>query len=107
MSGSPSVPVADDRRARAVAAARSAVEALSRVGVTALVTGSLARGNFGSHSVIDLLVTACPRHLKYAIEGVVEDALGNLPFDVIYQDELSAWRMAAFAAGAVDARDLG
>jgi predicted nucleotidyltransferase len=97
---------ADARRMRAMAAATAVVEALGGMGVTALVIGSLARGGFGPHSDIDFLITACPRRLKYAIEGVVEDLLGGLPFDVVYLDELPAWKVSRFAAGAVDARDL-
>lgn len=95
-----------ERRRRSILGARAAVAALGELGVSALVTGSLARGGFGPHSDVDLLVTRCPRSLKYAIEGVVEDSLGGLPFDVIYLDEVPEWRRGRFSAGAVDARDL-
>jgi len=74
--------------------------------VGAVVTGSLARGSFGPHSDIDLLVTSCPRHLKYAIEGIVEDILGGMSFDLIYLDELPPWKTARFADGAVHASEL-
>ena len=97
----------DLHRRRAVQSAQAATAALTALGVRATVTGSLARGEFGLHSDIDLLVTACPRHLKYAIEGVVEDVLGGLPFDVIYLDELPAWKLARFTADAVEASQLG
>jgi predicted nucleotidyltransferase len=89
-----------------IAATRSAVAALAGLGVRALVTGSLARGGFGPASDVDLLVTACPRQLKYAIEGIVEDALGGIPFDVVYLDEVPAWKVSAFTQGAVDASEL-
>ncbi|GJE58354.1 hypothetical protein MPOCJGCO_0433 [Methylobacterium trifolii] len=93
-------------RARAVAGARAAVDALRELGVSALVTGSLADGRFRFGSDVDLLVTRCPRHLKYAIEGVVEDCLGGIPFDVIYLDEVLGWRAPSFMEKAVDARHL-
>ena len=76
------------------------------MGVRVVVTGSLARGTFGIHSDIDLLVTSCPRRLKYAIEGTIEDALGGLPFDVVYIDELPPWKLVRFTEGAVDASEL-
>lgn len=95
-----------DRRCQAVVAAQAATVALEALTVKAVVTGSLARGKFGPHSDIDLLVTACPRHLKYAIEGIVEDALGGLPFDLVYVDELPEWKLARFAEGAVHASQL-
>ena len=91
---------------RATAAARSAADALAALGVTVLVTGSLARGGFAQHSDIDFLVTSCPRALKYAIEGMVEDILGGIRFDVIYLDEIPAWKAARFTEGAVDASHL-
>lgn len=94
------------RRARAIDGARAALAMLRGLGVTARVTGSLARGGFGLHSDVDLLVTACPRELKYAIEGAVEDALEGLPFDVIYLDECRPWRAERFLDGAVDASEL-
>ena len=96
----------EGRRVRAVAAAQAATAALAGLGVRAVVTGSLARGRFGPHSDVDLLVTACPRHLKYAIEGIVEDALAGMPFDVIYLDELPCWRLARFTEGAIHASEL-
>lgn len=96
----------EERRVRAVAAAQAATAALAGLGVRAVVTGSLARGRFGPHSDVDLLVTACPRHLKYAIEGIVEDALAGMPFNVIYLDELPCWRLARFTEGAIHASEL-
>jgi len=96
----------DDRRDRAISGARAAVSALAALGVTVVITGSLVRNTFGPHAEVDFLITACPHHLKYAIEGMVEDALGGLPFDVVYLDEIPAWKVARFTEGAVDASDL-
>jgi predicted nucleotidyltransferase len=95
-----------NRRDRAISGARAAVAALAELGVTAVITGSLARNKFGPHSDVDFLITSCPRHLKYAIEWMVEDALEGLPFDVVYLDEIPAWKVARFTEGAVDASDL-
>ena len=94
------------RRLKALAGALAATEALAALGVRLIVTGSLARGSFGSHSDVDLLVTECPRRLKYAIEGIVEDELGGLPFDVVYLDELPQWKLASFTEQAVHASQL-
>jgi predicted nucleotidyltransferase len=96
----------DHRREQAISGAQAAVSALAELGVTAVITGSLARDTFGPYSDVDFLITDCPRHLKYAIEGTVEDALGGLPFDVVYLDEIPASKVARFAEGAVDACDL-
>ncbi|GJD95323.1 nucleotidyltransferase family protein [Methylobacterium iners] len=85
---------------------REAVAALADLGVSALVTGSLARGEYEAGSDIDLLVTSCPPHLKYAIEGIVEDHLHGHRFDVVYQDEIPPWKLRHFRERAVDARDL-
>jgi predicted nucleotidyltransferase len=95
-----------DRRARAISGAREAARALARQGVSVRVTGSLATGRFGSGSDVDLLVTDCPPALKYAIESLVEDCLGGLPFDVIYLEELPASKRARVLSIAVDASDL-
>lgn len=99
--------VPDDRRLRALAAARAATEALTERGVTALVTGSLARGGFTETSDIDLLITDCPRSQKYAIEGVVEDCLSGFAFDVIYLEELSDRLRLSVLDRASDVRALG
>ena len=93
-------------RQRAIEAARGVADVLTGLGVTVLVTGSLARGGFGPHSDIDFLVTACPRHLKYAIEGIVEDSLDGVRFDVVYLDEIPDWKVPHFTRGAVDVRHL-
>lgn len=98
--------ISEQRRARAIEAARAALDALAALGVEAVVTGSLARGGFGPWSDIDILVTACPRPLKYAIESVVEDAVAGLPFDVVYLDEIPAWKLPRFTAGVLRASEL-
>jgi len=95
-----------ERRGLAISCVRVACAALAGMGVTARVIGSLATGRFGPHSDIDLLVVDCPRHLKYGIEGVVEDCLAGLPFDVVYLDEVPAHKLSRFTREAVDAGHL-
>ena len=51
------------------------------------MVGSLAEGKFGPTSDVDFLVAKCPPSLKYRIEADVEDAMGDIAFDVIYSDE--------------------
>ncbi len=93
-------------RTRALAACRVATNALAALGVRTLVTGSLARGQFGPHSDVDFLITTCPRHLKYAIEGIIEDIMDEIPFDTIYVDDIPAVRVERFCTGAVNATDI-
>jgi predicted nucleotidyltransferase len=91
---------ADRRRGYAVAAARRATERLRALGVEVRVIGSLAAGGFKPHSDVDLLVVRCPPGLRYAIEGVVEDEMGGLPFDVVYLDEVPPADRTALLEGA-------
>jgi predicted nucleotidyltransferase len=95
-----------ERRRLAISGARAACETLAGMGVTIRVIGSLATGSFGADSDVDFLVTECPHRLKYAIEGLVEDCLGGLPFDVVYLDEIPAYKLDRFTREAVDARHL-
>ena len=95
------------RKTRAVAAAHAAITALRERGVTALLTGSLADGRFASASDVDLLITDCPRSLKYAIEGIVEDHLAGFTFDVIYLDEAPAWLATSLLRKARDLSPKG
>lgn len=94
------------RRRRAIDRARLAVEDLRSLGVEAKVVGSLARGTFNDLSDVDFLVVSCPAHLKYAIEGSVEDRMEEIPFDVIYLDEIPARKLERFTRNAVDASRL-
>lgn len=97
---------ADERRRLAVSRAREACETLAGMGVTVRVIGSLATGRFRVDSDVDFLVADCPRHLKYGIEGIVEDCLRGLPFDVVYLDEVPAHKLDRFTREAIDARHL-
>ncbi len=79
---------AASRRRTAVERARAALDWLAAEGVEAAVVGSLARGTFREHSDVDVLILACPPHRKYTLETGVERHMGDLPFDVLYLDEL-------------------
>jgi len=94
-------------RAAAIAAARCAVSQLEQRAVKVLVTGSLADETFDVHSDIDFLVIECPRAMKYALEGIVDDAVGNIPFDVIYLDEVAPRKLRSFTEKARRVEDLG
>ncbi len=96
----------EDYRAQAVEGARRAAAELQRRGVDVVVSGSLARGTFDLESDVDFVVLKCPRHLKYAIEGIVEDELRGIPFDVVYQEEIPPSKLRRFMDGAVTASDL-
>jgi predicted nucleotidyltransferase len=97
---------ASERRSFAISRAREATAALARLGVEARIIGSLASRRFRPGSDIDFLIVECPRRLKYGIEGLVEDCLGGLPFDVVYLDEVPAHKLDRLTREAVDARDL-
>lgn len=95
-----------ERRSVAIARARAATAALAQRGVSARIVGSLATGKLRPGSDIDFLIMECPQRLKYGIEGIIEDCLGGLPFDVIYLDEVPPRKLARLAKEAVDAGDL-
>jgi predicted nucleotidyltransferase len=96
----------EDHRARAVEGARRAAAELEKRGVDVLITGSLAKGRFDLGSDVDFVILKCPHHLKYAIEGIVEDELRGIPFDVIYREEIPPAKLRSFMEGAVSASDL-
>jgi predicted nucleotidyltransferase len=95
-----------DYRAKAVECSRKVSAELERLGVRVVVTGSLARGGFDRSSDVDFVVLECPDRLRYAIEGIVEDGLDGIPFDVIYQDEIPEHKRPRFLKGALLASEL-
>lgn len=94
-------------RTKAIEGARRAAAELETRGVKVVVTGSLARGAFAIGSDVDFVVLECPRRLKYAIESVVEDELGGIPFNVLYREEIPPAMVRRFMDGPVRAPDLG
>ncbi|TCT05633.1 putative nucleotidyltransferase [Aquabacter spiritensis] len=105
-AGAPPAGGPEERRHFAIARARAATDTLLQLGVRVQVIGSLAKGCFGPGSDVDLLVLDCPRALKYTIEGLVEDCLQGLAFDLVYFDEIPPHKVDRFLEGAVDARHL-
>ncbi len=77
-----------ERRDIASSRAAMVIQFLADKGVKARVVGSLAENRFALHSDVDFLVEICPRQLKYGIESDVESIMLDIPFDVIYQDEV-------------------
>ena len=106
MDGVEVIETVEQRRAPAGAGARAANEELEAKGVRALIFGSLAKGTFGRWSDVDIMVTRCPDDLRYAIEGIVEDHLLDIPFDVVYVDEVATWRLPRMLQGICHVRDL-
>lgn len=96
----------EERRTTAILRARSALDWLSQQGVEAAVIGSLARGGFKDHSDVDFLVLSCPPHLRYALETGVEAVMEDLPFDLVYLDEVKAPHRTRMLEEAVLAPDL-
>ena len=77
--------------ARRADATRRASEVLSKLrvmGIEAAVFGSLATGRFKLHSDVDYLVRRLPPELKYRIEGLVDRIMGDIPFSLVYEDEI-------------------
>lgn len=106
MNEVPEMEGSASRRQRVIQLVRLAVDDLRSLGVEARIFGSLAAGSFGDRSDVDFLVVSCPSELKYTIEGRVEDRLGDLPFDVVYLDEIPPDRIERFTRHAVEASRL-
>ena len=91
---------------KAVARAVRALRLLDRLGVSATVTGSLVDGRFTERSDVDFLITMCPSNLKYAFEGRLEDVMRDIPFDVIYREELKQRYLTKMEDSQADAMQL-
>jgi len=80
---------ADARRREAQRLALAALEALERIGVGAVVVGSLARGRFLGHSDVDLYVVDRHTVAPETVIATVERVMGDFPFDVVFGDRVS------------------
>lgn len=80
--------VITERHREAVRRAARTLDQLRVRGVDAKVVGSLAERKFGPASDVDFLVIRCPTELKYRIEWIVEDEMGDIPFDLVYREEV-------------------
>ena len=105
-SGGGKVVLRGTRRRIALARATRTLRLLRRMGVSAKVVGSLVDGRFSDTSDVDFLVSFCPRSLKYAIEGRVEDLMGEIPFDVVYREETREKALRSMESHAADEREL-
>jgi predicted nucleotidyltransferase len=95
------------REQAALSRAAAVLMALEKRGVDAVVTGSLAARKFGPYSDVDFLVRACPEHLRYAIEAAVEDIMLDIPFDVVYRDELPVRILVRMEESVLELADFG
>ena len=75
--------------------AKSVLRMLQGRGIGALVFGSLVRGphaesrRFRLDSDVDFLITSLPdNRCRYDVETDVETLMGDIPFDVVYWDEV-------------------
>lgn len=93
-----------ERQARDRAA--MVLQALKERDVDAVIFGSLASGKFYLDSDVDFLIRACPRQLKYRIELLVEDLMDDIPFDVVYRDEVPAQRLSRMEAATLELEEV-
>ena len=78
------------RRAQATQRAGEVLRQLHSMGVEAAVFGSLVTGHFKLHSDVDFLVRRVPSTLKYRLEGIVDRIMGDIPFSLVYEEEVRA-----------------
>ena len=97
---------ADQRRAVARDRARLVFATLKDLGVEARLVGSLAKGTFHGKSDVDFLILSAPGELKYALEAKVEAVMADIPFDVLYLEDLNDRRRNELLESMVDASDL-
>lgn len=97
---------AEARRREAARLALDALNALERAGVRAVVVGSLARGRFFGHSDVDLFVDDRGALAPEVVIAIVERAMGDFPFDVIFGDRVPAADRRFILERTLDAADL-
>lgn len=92
---------------RSIATIRAAkvLEMLETQGVKARLVGELAnpgkfsKWGFGPGSEVEFLFEICPRELKYLVEADVEEILQEIPFKVMYLDEMRPDLLTKFGYG--------
>ncbi len=77
---------AEVRRQRALRLASAALRALRRAGVKARLVGSLPKGTFRADSDVDFLIESRGRMSEPAVVGLIEAAMQDMPFDVVFAD---------------------
>jgi predicted nucleotidyltransferase len=96
---------ARERRALATMHALDALERLDRLGIRAWVIGSLAKGGFGIHSDVDILVDA-PRDREDEVCEVAEEAMGDFPFHLVFLGRVGEDALPFFTEGVLDSSGL-
>ncbi len=89
------------RRQVAEAVSRRVIAALRDSAIEVRVFGSLARGDFRDHSDVDFLVSGSVDHnVRATVETTVSRELRDteLPYDIIYLDDLTPEQAAAFGS---------
>lgn len=94
------------RRRTALARALTAVEALQREGIEAVVFGSLADGSFKQHSDVDFLITRHDDRRPTDIHRIIGSAMDDLPFDVVFADQVGEADRALFLRSVLDVGSL-
>lgn len=91
-----------EREAKARKCAADALARMAAQGIEAKLIGSLSEASersFSRYSDVDFLVVHLPSESwRYRVEGIVENVMDGLPFDVVYLDEIpekerGAWRL--------------
>ena len=87
---------AAERRVRALHCALTAMPALNEQGIKAYVIGSLATGQFMSHSDVDYLVIGqiAPMERRLVEATIARTMAGsNVGYDVVYEEDITrSWR---------------
>jgi predicted nucleotidyltransferase len=93
------------RRLAAIAQACAIADALAPHGVGLRVGGSLARGRFGVHSDLDLLID-CAHEAEHLVMDSIALYSGPVPVDAVFLRRLDALRRDEMLEGSCDARSL-
>jgi predicted nucleotidyltransferase len=93
------------RKSAAVERTLAALCALERSGMRAWVVGSLAKGGFGLHSDVDLLVE-CDTDSEARLFKIVEAEMRDFPFHLIPTCTLDEDKLSYFMGEAVDASGI-
>ncbi len=94
----------DRRHSAASAAVSQVLRDASGKGINITLVGSLARGDFRSHSDVDLLVRGpMDRKRRALAEQLVADGMraSEIPYDLVFEADLTHDRLQEFLDGIV------
>lgn len=100
---------AAERRVRALHCALTAMPALNEQGIKAYVIGSLATGQFMSHSDVDYLVIGqiAPMERRLVEATIARTMAGsNVGYDVVYEEDIKDDLLEEFRCARADASRL-